>query len=133
MRVVAILQTNVGGRRQIIHLNGLLSVTAHKYGNADAWFLSGMAPAEGQFVEHAGGAGERSRASSPGGLLMNPSAQPFISERHRRNASMKNTSGQGQTWSRIVNLIFGMIQVTRDPGVSPRHDAIADKRPRFSK
>lgn len=98
----------------------------------DACFLSGMDAAEGQFVEHASGAGERSRASSPGGLLMNPSAQPFISERRRHAASMKNTSGQGQTWSAIINLISGVIQVTTDAGVSPPRTAfygvVADKR-----
>lgn len=71
---------------------------------SDASFLSGTVPAEGQFVEHAGGAGERSCASSPGGLLMNPTVQPFISEYGRCAASMKNTSEQGQTWSGIVNL-----------------------------
>lgn len=66
---------------------------------------------------------------------MNPSVQLFISERRRCAASMKNTSGQGQTWSGFVNLIAGLIQVTTAPGVSheaPRlYGAVADKRAPF--
>lgn len=47
---------------------------------------------------------------------MNPRVQPFISERRRRAASMKNARGQGQTWSGIINLMAGEIQVTTGPG-----------------
>lgn len=50
---------------------------------------------------------------------MNPRVQPFISERRRRAASMKNARGQGQTWSGIINLMAGEIQVTTGSGVPP--------------